>query len=205
MFENILTPSQAALAEKLFPFVPDFYLAGGTAIALQIGHRQSIDFDLASPDPVSPFNLERTFISNNLEIQDVLTATGDEYSIILGGTKVTFFLFPFPIMPKIEWESVGLKIPELIQLGAMKAYALGRRNKWKDYVDLFFLLKFHLTMRDLIDQAEKTFGKYFNAKLFREQLCYFKDIDYSERIDYIGYSLEDEEIKEFLVSIATDI
>ena len=48
MFEHILSSEQMALAERLFPEVGDFYLAGGTGLALLIGHRRSLDFDLCS-------------------------------------------------------------------------------------------------------------------------------------------------------------
>ena len=87
----------------------------------------------------------------------------------------------------------------------MKAYALGRRNKWKDYVDLYFLLKFKFSLNDLIERSKEIFSTHFNSKLFREQLCYFDDIDYSEAVDYIDTAPEDEEIKEFLEDIAIRI
>ena len=63
MDEKVLTPKQRTLAEKLLPEVKNFYLVGGTALALQIGHRRSVDFDLASRQPIDSFNLERQLIS----------------------------------------------------------------------------------------------------------------------------------------------
>ena len=60
-------------------------------------------------------------------------------------------------------------------------------------------------MGELIRKAEEIFSSQFNAKLFREQLCYFDDIDYSETIDYIEYAPGDDEIRAFLESLATDI
>lgn len=83
MHENVLTPKQSALAEKLLPGIRNFYLAGGTALALQIGHRRSLDFDLASRKPIEPFNLERHLITRGFEIQRTFTATGDEYSALI--------------------------------------------------------------------------------------------------------------------------
>ena len=60
-------------------------------------------------------------------------------------------------------------------------------------------------MGELISKAEEIFSSQFNTKLFREQLCYFDDIDYSETIEYIEYAPGDDEIRAFLESLATDI
>jgi hypothetical protein len=205
MLENVLTPEQLNLARRLFPKIQKFYLAGGTALALQIGHRRSVDFDLASSEPLRTFDLERRIMNEGLKIQSVFTATGDEFSMLIEETKITFFYFPFPIHPRILWQTGRIKLPEIDELGAMKAYALGRRSQWKDYVDLFFLLKFKLNIDEIIGKAKDLFSTHFNAKLFREQLCYFEDIDSSEPIDYIDYAPEPGEIKSFLEDIAIRI
>ena len=122
--------------------------------------------------------------------------------MLIEETKLTFFYFPFPIQPKILWQTGRIKLPGIEELGAMKAYALGRRSQWKDYVDLFFLLKFKLSIDEIIAKAKDLFSTHFNTKLFREQLCYFDDIDSSESIDYLDYAPEADEIKSFLEAIA---
>ena len=78
MYENILTPAQINLAETLMPSIESFYLAGGTGLALQIGHRRSVDFDLVSYNQIKPLDLERMLLKNGFKIQNVFTATGDE-------------------------------------------------------------------------------------------------------------------------------
>jgi len=205
MYENVLTQNQMVLAKKLLPACSDLYLAGGTALALQIGHRRSIDFDLASYNQIDSFGLERKLLSMGFDIQTVFTATGDELSVLINGIKVTFFMFPFVIKHEVFWEKGQITVPEILDLGVMKAYALGRRNKWKDYVDLYFLLHDRIAIQDLIQNAEKIFKRHFNSKLFREQLCYFDDIDYSETIEYVDYALEDKKIREFLETVAVRI
>ena len=205
MNENVLTKEQRSLAAKLFPEIKDFYLAGGTALALQIGHRRSIDFDLASRQPIEPFDLERHLISKGFQIQRTFTATGDEYSALIHETKITFFYFPFDVQHPLSWEKGKITLPSIKDLGAMKAYALGRRSKWKDYVDLYFILKFHLQLEDLLQRTKSLFSGHFNSKLFREQLCYFEDMDYSESIQYLGHAPNDKEVKSFLEEIAVGI
>jgi len=59
-----------------------------------------------------------------------------------------------------------IKIPTLLDLAAMKTYALGGRAKWKDYVDLYFILKDHHSLKELSARAADIFGAYFNEKLW---------------------------------------
>lgn len=94
-------------------------------------------------------------------------------------------------------------MPDLLTLAAMKAYALGRRAKWKDYVDLYILLQRHVTFQQVIYQAQNIFKGIFNERLFREQMCYFDDIDYTETVDFLLTSPPSEDtIKSFLVQTA---
>jgi len=66
-------------------------------------------------------------------------------------------------------------------------------------------LKYHLQIEDLIGRASEIFSRHFNSKLFREQLCFFDDLDDSESIEYIGFTPDKEEVKKFLESIAVNI
>ena len=88
----------------------------------------------------------------------------------------------------------------------MKAYALGRRSKWKDYVDLFFLITEHYSIKQISARAIEIFGDLFSEKLFRSQLCYFDDVDYTEQVDYIiDNPPSDDTIKQTLTDIAVEI
>ncbi len=67
---------------------------------------------------------------------------------MIDGVKVTFFAYPFEITAPVAFEKY-IKIPSLLTLGAMKAYALGHRGKWKDHVDLYFILRDHHTIGEI--------------------------------------------------------
>ena len=86
----------------------------------------------------------------------------------------------------------------------MKAYALSGRAKWKDYVDLYFLLRDHFSLLQVSEKSKELFSSFYNEKLFREQLCYFKDIDYSEKVDFVDQLVSDDKIKHFLTNVATN-
>ena len=126
----------------------------------------------------------------------------EQINLIINSVTMTFFQFPHPIEAKINFENI-LRMPDLLTLAAMKAYALGERAKWKDYVDLFFLLQNYYSLNQIINKAEAIFGQMFSAKLFLAQLAYHKDIDYNEQPEYMpGYEVDEQIIKDFLIDIS---
>ena len=85
----------------------------------------------------------------------------------------------------------------------MKALALGGRAKWKDYVDLFFLLKYYMSLQEIERMALNMFSEAFSTKLFRQQLSYFKDINYDEEVVYLSKAPTKSEIETFLINEST--
>ncbi|CEG11017.1 conserved hypothetical protein [groundwater metagenome] len=175
---------------------------GGTAIALHIGHRRSIDFDLFTPDIIKRKSIKYQIKKNNYELDRIVHETSEQLHLVVNSIKITFYSFPHEIKNLIDFGSI-IRMPSLLDLAAMKAYALGGRAKWKDYVDLYFILKSHYDLDQISERARSIFKGYFNEKLFRQQLCYFEDIDYSESIEFIGKEISEDEIKEFLIDAAT--
>lgn len=203
MHQNILTKNQHNLLPFIKQFSTNYYLVGGTAIALQIGHRKSIDFDLFTRGEIDFSFIERTVQHHDLEFkvryQDKTQITGS-----IDGVQITFYNYPFAIKTPTKLENY-IKMPNLLTLASMKAYALGRRAKWKDYVDMFFLLRDHFSLDDISSNTEEIFGTMFNRKLFREQLSYFGDVDYSEKVEFLGENVvSDEEVKTFLINVSTE-
>ena len=202
MHDNILTNEQRNLLPLIKAFSKDYYLVGGTAIALHIGHRRSIDFDLFTGIDIKRRSIRDRIEKDGFAIESVLYEAFDQLHVIVNSVKITFFNFPYGVQHPIDFEGI-IRIPALLDLAAMKTYALGGRAKWKDYVDLYFILKDYHDLKKISSRAAEIFGNSFNAKLFREQLCYFDDIDYSEKIEYVGEEIDDEAIKMFLRDIAT--
>lgn len=201
MHEEILTETQLKLLPIVALFSKNFGLVGGTAVALHLGHRESIDFDLFSFKGFSSYSI-KTKISKNAVIDTVLVDKKEEYTFLINGVKFTFFHFPYKLLYS---QSLGdiIKIPDILILAAMKAFALGRRAKWKDYVDLYFILKAGHTVAEITVRGVEIFGNEFNEKIFRTQLAYFKDIDYSEQIIYKkGFLTDDEIIKKALIEFS---
>ena len=203
MHKEIFSQSQNELLQFVKQFKREYFLVGGTAIALHIGHRRSIDFDLFKFGKIKPKSIITKIEENNYPYI-VTRRVGEQLNVSIKDVKFTFFQFPFEISAKEKFEDI-LRLPKLIDLAAMKAYALGRRSKWKDYVDLYFILKEHFTIEQISKKANEIFGALFSEKLFRAQLSYFEDIDYTEAVEYIGKDIPESIIKDFLVDKAVDL
>lgn len=169
MYKNILNEDQIQLLDLTKTFSTDFYLVGGTAIALHLGHRRSIDFDLFTDNTFDPMAI-RNKIMLSKPIEYTFSQGVGELTILISKVKITFFHYPF-IIERSTYLDTYIKFPDLITLGAMKAFALGRRAKWKDYVDLYFIFQKH-SFQELIDKTNYIFKSEFNEKLFRTQLGY---------------------------------
>lgn len=201
MHSEILTEAQITLLPLLKKFSRSFYLVGGTAIAFHIGHRRSIDFDLFSDKEFDNSKIRRKIMKTHQIIQVFKDETG-QYTLSIQGVRFTFFQYPFLVRASESFDGV-IKLPDLLTLAAMKAYALGRRAKWKDYVDLYFVMEKYHGIDKIVKTAKHIFGKEFNEKLFRSQLAYFKDIDYSEKIIYMpGYEVGDRKIQRALIEFS---
>lgn len=196
MHSEILTKEQNELLPLVAQFSENFGLVGGTAIALHLGHRRSIDFDLFSFKKFSNQSILNKILAL-YQYDKIIINNSEELTLIVKGVKFTFFHYPYEIA---YTESLGyqIKLPDLLTLAAMKAFALGQRAKWKDYVDLYFIIKSGFSIEQISDKGAKIFNG-FNEKLFRSQLAYFEDINYEETIDYMhGFEVSEEEIKKSL-------
>jgi len=200
MHLNILSKAQHDQLALLTKFKREFILVGGTAIALHIGHRKSIDFDLFKEKPFNKTKIKQKISTQNYRYQ-LLYEDAESIHFMIDEVKWTFFYYPFAISDNLQKEK-SFKTPDLLTLAAMKAYALGRRAKWKDYVDLYFLMSTWFSFEEVTDRSTEIFGDAFSEKLFRQQLVYFEGIDKSEPVEWIVEQLSEAEIKKGLEDIA---
>jgi predicted nucleotidyltransferase component of viral defense system len=190
LYTKFFDKDRKKIFKKLSSFDDNFVLAGGTAIMLQISHRISYDFDCFSDKPLNRKLLRecRQVFGDKINIQvdnsDLLLFTTSE------GVKVDFVYFPYP---KISEHVKGGSLPlfGLRDLAANKAYTIGRRATWRDYVDMFFLLR-KFDLDKIILDAQKKFKGEFSEKLFLEQLVYFKDLEVIP-VEFIQQSYSDKD------------
>ena len=172
-----------ALTEKTKEFLPtlvnfnDFYLAGGTALALQIGHRISVDFDLFCEKEIEKdlfAKVKRVFPKREINLS---VNNPDEFTVFVEGLKITFLKYPFPLISSLVNYN-GINLLNVKEIAATKAYTINRRGSFKDYVDLFFIVsKKHTTLEEIIEISEKKYGSEFNSRLFWNSLFILRTLN----------------------------
>lgn len=195
MHEEALTATGKKLFPKLKQF-SSFYLAGGTALALQLGHRISDDFDLFSKDEIPKTLLLK--VKNVFKDTTIVLSINnpDELTVFVDTVKITFIRYPFLIVLPLRTHK-GLELLETKEIAATKAYTLGRRGEYKDYIDLYFLLvEEHVSLEEIITLAEKKYGHEFNARLFLEQLVYLEDIEETD-IQFLKEEISKAKLTDF--------
>ncbi|MCG2693187.1 nucleotidyl transferase AbiEii/AbiGii toxin family protein [Candidatus Parcubacteria bacterium] len=175
MHLEAITSKQKRIFDKLNNF-PDYYLAGGTALALQIGHRISVDFDFFSKTDIPKKLLSK--IKNvfyDIKVTDILNHS-EQLTVDLEGINLTFVRYPFPLISKLK-EYQGVKMLQVPEIAVTKSYTLGQRATYKDYVDLYFILNENFcTLSRIIKLAQKKYKENFDPRLFLEQLVYLEDV-----------------------------
>ena len=201
MHLEILSKEQIDLLPLISQFKREYYLVGGTAIALHIGHRESIDFDLFKLADLRKNDIYKKVVASKFGYKFGYE-NYEQLNLIINQVKFTFFSFPHKIPTNAEIKGI-IKMPDLLTLVAMKVFALGRRAKWKDYLDLYFILKDFYNVREIAAKATELFGEMFSEKLFKMQLGYFKGINHDEEVTFlIPNPPNEEEIKKFLSDIS---
>lgn len=171
-------------------------LGGGTALALQIVHRQSYDFDLFFDREINRDHLLK--LQKHFGVEKVILNTSNQISVITkSSVNITLLYYPFhAIFNPVITEYID--VLSIKDIAFDKAYTIGRRAVWRDYVDIFFILKNnYISLEEIINNHK--FGVEFNPKLFLEQLIYFDDITITP-ITYIKDEITPDEIKRFLFS-----
>lgn len=196
IYPEILDKDRKNIFDKLVRFKNIGYLAGGTALAMQIKHRKSYDFDVFVKAPIT--HLFRKKVESIFGKYEYYVNTSDQISFNThNNIGVTFFCYFYkPLFPPIRTESINLS--SVSDIAADKAHTIGRRAIWRDYVDFYFLLKLGISnIQRVIDLADEKFGREFVKTQFLEQLVYFKDLAVT-KIEYIGESPSPSEIQIFL-------
>lgn len=174
----------------------DFYLGGGTALALQIGHRMSVDFDLFSEKEIPEELLgkvEETF--SQKEIKPSVN-NKDELTVFVDDIKITFLRYPFPLVLELV-SCEGVKLLDIKEIAATKVYTIGRRGSYRDYLDLYFIFsEGHASLDETIKLAERKYGVEINSRLFLEQLIYLGDIKDTE-ILFLKQPASKQEVENF--------
>lgn len=166
---------QRALWPRLEQLPLDAVLYGGTAIALRLAHRVSLDYDLFLPRSFVPDDLRRE--TPLLRDAETVQSEPDTLTVLVDGVRLSLFGVR---LPAIEWPQlaadIGLPVASLRDLAATKVRALLGRAEAKDYIDIAALLD-SVALEEMLGGAETLFGPPFSSMLALKALTTFDDGD----------------------------
>jgi hypothetical protein len=177
VFTSTLPPQGQGALELLSSagILQDFYLAGGTALALHLGHRLSEDLDFFSPSPVDTLMLKQ-----RLDELDDFQLLGERWGTLHGifrGTKVSFLYYRYPLLfPLAKFRGCPVASPE--DIAPMKIEAIASRGSRKDFYDLYFIAREIADVRQCLEFYKRKFaGTSFNLYHVLKSLTYFADAE----------------------------
>lgn len=172
-YETII-PETHSLLEKLsaLPVLEDARLVGGTALALQLGHRTSVDLDFFGR--INADSEELRDILREVGRVEVASVSKNINIFWINGVKVDMVNYPYPWLdlPIVE---DGVRLASLNDIAAMKVSAIVNRGTKKDFIDLYMLLQ-HFALDEILDMYSR---KYSDGSLFivMKSLTYFDDAE----------------------------
>ncbi len=186
LYLNILPPAQ----QKLWPLLKDipknFILYGGTAIALQLGHRISVDFDFFSESPLDRHILMTTlpFLNQHKIIQPEIN-TIDTFIEFPEGIVKLQFLGGLSDRQKRIFDTViaddnYLQIASLKDLFATKLNTIQHRAECKDYIDIDAIIQSGISLEEGLAYAVAVFGIPFDPGTSLRALCSYRDGNLNE-------------------------
>lgn len=178
---DTLPRSQRALWPQLGATPRHFVLYGGTALALRLGHRESVDFDFFSSRPFQPLDLLRSipYLADQRAIQEAENTLSCNVATPHGEVRVSFFgALPLrQVVPPDLAEGNGLAIASPLDLFGTKCVTIVQRSESKDYLDIHALLtRTGLTLSEGIAAAAAIYGSRYDPLMTLQALSYFADL-----------------------------
>lgn len=179
MHTEVLPLVQQACLRQLGPAAKaeGFHLIGGTAVAIHLGHRQSVDFDWCTQQfPGQPVNFAASLAERGVRLVTTSLAHGTVHGSV-DGVKVSFLEFkPLLLEPTLDWPEYGCRLAGLADLAAMKLLAVSQRGTKKDFVDVHALGSV-MPLEAMIAAYCRRFGLTDFGRVLAA-LCYFDDADH---------------------------
>lgn len=172
-----------------------FNLAGGTGLALHLGHRRSHDLDFMSPDPVDPEALIRRM--KTFAGFAVKAVAPDTLHAEVEGTKVSFFAYPYRALFPFE-SFLGVNVADPRDIACMKISAIASRGVKRDFVDLYFVAK-RYGVPQLLEWFKQKYAEvHLSLRHVRKSLTWFEDAEDQPMPDMLVPLLW-EEVKRFFM------
>ncbi len=172
MFDKILSSKAKALISVIGNEIDHFYLAGGTGLSLQLGHRISADLDFFSK---TEFNVDS--LINRIQPDKVYFSEKDTLHCELDGIKITFLYYKQPLIYQcIKWNKIN--IADWKDIAAEKLKTISQRGSKKDFYDIYAILKLKITIEELCQIFKKRFSSSdINYYHIIRSIVFFEDAE----------------------------
>lgn len=177
-FTETLPHNTALLVEQFqnsaSNFLQEFYLSGGTALSLQVGHRESEDLDFFTQNHFNPEAIQEKLLTyGTLKRTELARGTLNTF---VQGVKLQFLEYPYSIIePLVRWDTIQLS--SVADIACTKLQTIGMRGSKKDFVDIYFLLQ-QYSLEDIFLLLKKKYPtvEYSQTHILKS-LVYFDDAD----------------------------
>jgi len=177
MHTETLAPNTKSIFEilgKNSTILENFYLSGGTALALHLGHRESEDLDFFSQIEFEPEILLQQ-LEELMALSDVSLDHGT-LNCYANGVKLQFLHYPYKLIGNTENYN-NIKISSVPDIACTKLITISARGSQKDFIDLFFILQIY-SLQELFDLLSKKYPQTdYNLLHILKSLVYFQDAD----------------------------
>ncbi len=182
------------------PYLEQFVLVGGTALALQLGHRKSIDLDLFTVTDFDPEQLLEQ-LKKDFRVEPKVQIKGSLITDI-ESIKVDFIRFKYAFAHPVKVVD-GIRMLSLADIAPMKIDAISGRGSKKDFYDLYFLLA-HYSLQEILDLYT---AKYQHSTLFHviKSLAWFEDAEPQILPDVQDKKLTWAKVKKRIAKAVTDL
>lgn len=194
---DTLPKATAAALEKIknISNLKDFYLSGGTALSLQLGHRESEDLDFFTRIPFDPQLLQQK-LSQCGELGNVMIDE-ETLNVFVDGVKLQFLHYPYNLLEEfIPWN--GINLSSVNDIACTKLITISMRGGKKDFIDLYIIMQ-QMILKDLFSKLDIKYAKVrYNYPHILKSLVYFEDAD-TQPMPRMHVPLDWEKVKDFII------
>ena len=199
MHLKCLTPAARKVLKVIAPVAAakGFVLAGGTAVALHLGHRVSVDFDFFTMRSFRPDRLHQAI--NGLDLETlILQEEPGTLTLSADGVKMSFFHYPYAFLEATSTLQ-GIQIAGLVDIASMKLMAMMQRGAKRDYVDLYWILQDIPFSKIAANMINRYGANRVNSLVIGKALVFFQDADADPDPAYLGKRIAWAKVKKYFI------
>ena len=181
--------------------IQSFYLSGGTALSLQLGHRESEDLDFFTKTAFQPQILQQRLLQYG-ELQEVMIDDGT-LNVFMNKVKLQLLYYPYDLLESLIPYN-GIYLSSVIDIACTKLITISARGSKKDYIDLYMILQ-NMSLQELFAKLEKKYKNVeYNIPHILKSLVYFNDAD-EQPMPRMHIDLTWEYVKSYIIGQVKDV